>query len=204
MLCVCIKQHSHQWIKIVKRSIELSILGTVLGSFLVVSSQVFADRIPGEYDVKLAFLYNFTKFIDWPEQAFQSAQSPFSICIMGKLPSQQTVKHITSRTAKNRPISIHFLHYNHPTDNCHVLFLTRTVKRTQIQQVTNKLTTGTLLVGEVSGFARRNGVVEFLLDSKNRVRIEINLTRARQHNMDISAQLLEVAEKVYQSDESNS
>src|SRR5579883_1484108 len=41
---------------------------------------------PTEYDVKAAFLLNFTKFIEWPESAFESASAPFRICIAGEDP----------------------------------------------------------------------------------------------------------------------
>ncbi len=41
---------------------------------------------PVEYQVKAAFLLNFTKFIDWPEAAFASKDSPITICILGKDP----------------------------------------------------------------------------------------------------------------------
>ena len=199
-----IKIDSRLWKKTVNRCVNLCFPAIILVLLFAISSGLYADRTPGEYDVKLAFLYNFTKFIDWPEQAFQNENSPFSICVMGKLPPHQTIKHITNRTAKNRPITFQFLHYKYATDNCHVLFLTRSLKQSQIQQVTANLSSGTLLVGEIAGFARKDGVIEFLLDPRNRVRIEINLSRARQYNMEISAQLLEVAAKVYRHEEDNS
>ena len=39
-----------------------------------------------EYEVKAAFLLNFTRFIDWPTGAFPDASSPFAMCIVGKDP----------------------------------------------------------------------------------------------------------------------
>src|SRR5580704_16548614 len=39
-----------------------------------------------EYEVKAAFLLNFTKFIEWPATAFADAESPFALCILGKDP----------------------------------------------------------------------------------------------------------------------
>ena len=38
------------------------------------------DR-PVEYQVKAAFLYNFAKFIEWPNQAFPARDSAFTICL---------------------------------------------------------------------------------------------------------------------------
>jgi len=38
------------------------------------------------YEVKAAFLYNFTKFITWPEEAFTGESDPFIIGILGPDP----------------------------------------------------------------------------------------------------------------------
>ena len=43
-------------------------------------------QAPLEYEVKAAFLLNFTRFIEWPDSALASADQPFSICIVGENP----------------------------------------------------------------------------------------------------------------------
>ena len=39
-----------------------------------------------EYQVKAAFLFNFAKFVEWPAQAFKSADEPIEICVLGPNP----------------------------------------------------------------------------------------------------------------------
>src|SRR6201999_3285801 len=34
---------------------------------------------PGEYQVKAVFVFNFSRFVEWPPQAFRSATQPFAI-----------------------------------------------------------------------------------------------------------------------------
>src|SRR5689334_21674351 len=61
---------------------------------LVLCVYAFVSRIPHceaaelkpEYEVKAAFLLNFTKFIAWPPGAFENAASPLNICILGDDP----------------------------------------------------------------------------------------------------------------------
>jgi hypothetical protein len=36
-----------------------------------------------EYPVKLAFLYNFAKFVEWPADSYSNPGAPLSICIVG-------------------------------------------------------------------------------------------------------------------------
>lgn len=37
-----------------------------------------------EYEVKAMFLYNFTKYEDWPADAFPNAAAPITIGVLGK------------------------------------------------------------------------------------------------------------------------
>src|SRR5438128_11210121 len=39
-----------------------------------------------EYKVKAAFLYNFAKFVEWPQDAFRAPDDPFTICVLGENP----------------------------------------------------------------------------------------------------------------------
>src|SRR5579872_5832679 len=39
-----------------------------------------------EYPAKLAFLYNFAKFIEWPPNSYRQPGAPFVICIAGHDP----------------------------------------------------------------------------------------------------------------------
>src|SRR5690349_12852350 len=43
-------------------------------------------RLTQEYDLKAAFLFNFTKFVEWPADAFDSTTAPFTIGIVGDDP----------------------------------------------------------------------------------------------------------------------
>src|ERR1700678_991606 len=45
-----------------------------------------------EYPVKLVFLYNFTKFIEWPPGSYRSAGAPLAICIVGHDPFNRDIE----------------------------------------------------------------------------------------------------------------
>src|ERR1700691_2608620 len=56
---------------------------------------LFADSAPQvlplnvetvEYAVTLAFLYTFTKFVEWPSDSFRNPEAPLVICIVGNDP----------------------------------------------------------------------------------------------------------------------
>src|SRR5688572_6563589 len=56
---------------------------TLLTSQLALSAQASPNR---EYQLKAVFLYNFTQFVEWPEQTFTSSQAPMVIGILGPDP----------------------------------------------------------------------------------------------------------------------
>src|ERR1700732_1429930 len=57
----------------------------MVGAFVCTIAAAQSDQ-PGEYDVKAAFLFNFTKFVEWPEGSFGDPAAPIVIGIIGDEP----------------------------------------------------------------------------------------------------------------------
>lgn len=167
---------------------------------LLLTAHLLSATAPTEYDVKLAYLYNFTKFISWPDNRFPEPNAPLNICVVGKLPETETTTSLTQRKTRNHPIAL--LHLEHPVDaSCHILFFTRNASQQQLMAALQNTQPATLLVGETRDFAKDTGIIGFVTDERNRIRIEVNLKKARQQDLNIRAQLLEIARKVYQDEE---
>src|SRR3984893_9492451 len=54
-----------------------------------------------EYEIKAAFLYNFTKFVDWPARTFANADAPIVIGVLGDSPCVQALE----RLIKDRKVN---------------------------------------------------------------------------------------------------
>src|SRR5689334_1690426 len=62
---------------------------------------------PSEYEVKAAFLFNFTKFVEWPESVFSDPQAPIVIGIIGDDPFGDSLRRIVAgQKAQGRAILI--------------------------------------------------------------------------------------------------
>src|SRR5690242_19703066 len=84
----------------------------------------FAADQPLEYDVKAAFLLNFTRFIEWPPAAFADDQAPFAICVLGKDPFGRVIDDVVRGESVNgRALSIRRIAQQPPPQSCQVLFL---------------------------------------------------------------------------------
>ena len=51
---------------------------------------------------------------------------------------------------------------------------------------------------DISGFAKKGGVIEFVMDA-NKIRFEVNIATAEGKGMKISSQLLQLAKEVYKN-----
>ncbi len=77
-----------------------------------------------EYRIKAAFLYDFTKFIEWPADRFVDDSTPIMLCVIGKDPFAATLEDtVTGKTVKGRKIDIRRIDNIDDLDACHVLFV---------------------------------------------------------------------------------
>jgi len=53
-----------------------------LVAFLLAFLSVGPARAMTESQVKAAFLYNFARYVEWPQHAFESSDAPFRICVL--------------------------------------------------------------------------------------------------------------------------
>ena len=160
---------------------------------LLASAAAFGQ--PREYDVKAAFLLNFTRFIEWPASAFADATTPFRICILGRDPFGHTLDEIVEGEAVNR----HRLEVRRLTEipaiqTCQIVFF-GTAEKELLPSVGGP-GRGILTVGDGENFVRAGGMIAFVIDHQ-RVRFDINLTVAEGAGLKLSSKLLNVARSVH-------
>lgn len=147
-----------------------------------------------EFKIKAAYLYNFTKFITWPDIKSES----FNICIVGKDPFGAILNSIENRESQGLPIRL----YRYPTPtqvtHCHIIFLkfngTLTGSTSAIMQSVN-LPEHILTVSDQEDFVNQGGMIGFIIKD-DKVRLQINLLQLKNKELKISAKLLEVAELI--------
>ena len=154
------------------------------------------DAGVGEYQVKAAFLFNFTKFTDWPPKAFPSSNAPIVIGIVGEDPFGKTIDDVVSGEAVGgHPLIVKRLRADDDLRNCHLLFISRSEKERLPALLTQLKGSPVLSVSEIDGFAAQGGMVNLLLANKT-VKMEINQAVAEHAGLQISAKLLKLARLV--------
>lgn len=149
-----------------------------------------------EYQVKAAFLYNFAKFVEWPESAFANAEAPLTICVIGDDPFGSSLDALRDKTVKNRKIAVKRVSGVAQAGLCQVLFIS-TAEEDRMDEILVSLKGhATLVAGDAERFARRGGMIGFLME-RNKVVFEINENAAKKAGLQISSQLLKLARTVY-------
>ena len=147
----------------------------------------------GEYELKAAFLYNFTQFVEWPENAFSAPDTPFQLCIVGEDPFGRVLDDVvTTEFVDRHPIVVRRIQEVENTTSCHMVFV---AEKTDIPFEAVLQTIGersVLVVGELPDFAQKGGTIAFRVVNR-RIRLEVNLTAARLANLRISSKLLRLS-----------
>jgi hypothetical protein len=177
---------------------RLAILGFGLLSALFLAGRAraaTADEL--EYQVKAAFLYNFAKFVEWPEDAFEGPTDPMILCVVGDDPfgeSLDTVVH--GETLNGRPLVVHRTRDLYEIRDCHVVFVPRSERGRQERILEDLRNRGILTVGEADGFLTGGGIIRFVLE-QNKVRFDINLQAAESSGLELSSKLLRLARTIH-------
>ena len=153
-------------------------------------------EVPTEYQVKAVFVYNFAHFVEWPPQAFASADAPFVIGILGGDPfGAHLDEAVHGEQIGQHPLMVRRLRSIGEIDDCQILYIDRAASA-QLPQVLAALEhRGTLTVSDLDGAAEHGVMIQFATEN-NRIRLRINVESARAAGLTISSKLLRPAEIV--------
>jgi hypothetical protein len=165
------------------------LLAALLGS-------VLSAQQVNEYYVKAAYVYNLTKFVEWPPQVFKNGSDPIVICILGQSPILEALlEAVKGERVDGRTLIVQQFPAAEQVHGCHLLFIAASDRKRTRSILEDVKASGTLTVGEAEDFLDEGGAVNFKLEG-NRIRIEVNLTAVERHGLRISPKLLSLARVV--------
>lgn len=148
--------------------------------------------------VKAAFLYNFAKFVEWPDSVFEDDNAPFVIGVLGDDPFgailDATVK---DKTILGRPIRIRRFRWSRSEDRveltrCEAVYIC-TSERFRLDEILATLRGHPILtISDLPNFAGNGGNIGFVLDD-GRIRFEMNRRAQERARLKTSSKLLKLA-----------
>jgi YfiR/HmsC-like len=167
-----------------------------LGAFQRSSGQ---DAVPSEYQVKAACIYNFTKFVEWPPEAFPDPSSPFVIGVIGDDPfNGELHRAVQNKDVCGRRFVVRHLRNADEARSCQILFVSRSERKSMGDILAAVSSLPILTVSETERFVQSGGIINFLIE-QNKVRFEINAAAAKKASLKVSSKLLNLGRRYERS-----
>jgi hypothetical protein len=165
----------------------------ILSISIILPNQVYSGNSIVDHQVKVAYLYQILRFVHWPDNVFKHGESPFTVCVAGEdkivgyLPSQKRRKVGRRNVEIKRPTTVE------QASQCHLFYIAEEQNVWTTQQLLQLQNRPVLLVSSAKGFIDGGGMLGFVLDQSNKVRIEINTQAISRAGLELSAKLQEVS-----------
>lgn len=148
-----------------------------------------------EYRLKAAFIYNFVKFVEWPESAFRQ-KGEFCIGTLGRTPLDQELAKLRDKTVAGRKVVVRQLNSVDDAVQCQVLFVSRGEMNRFERSQGSIRHLPVLTVSDKEDFCHRGGMIGLERESERLVFV-VNLQEMQRARLKPHSQLLKLARRIY-------
>jgi len=146
-----------------------------------------------EHEIKAAFLFNFAKFIAWPEPAGYAERQRFVFCLLDENALGDALSELVRhKTLHGVPVEVRRGRTPGEVGDCDVLYLSGGDGERLETVIQQAQASPVLTVSDAAGFARRGGMIELYLEGR-RVRFAVNVKAVRAAGLEPSSKLLALA-----------
>jgi hypothetical protein len=144
-------------------------------------------------EIQAAFIYNFTKFVEWPSDVFASKTQPIVIGVLGTSGlTDELVTIVEGRKVNGRPIIVRVVADGGDLEPAQVLFVGE-VEDARFAALKPLIDDAPILtVGESAAFTAAGGAFRFV-QHEGKLRFEINMTSVDRHGLKVSGELQKLA-----------
>jgi len=152
-----------------------------------------------EYQIKAAYLYYFSTFVDWPPETFSRTGDALVIGVLGVDPFGAILDEtLRGKAINNRRLIVRRFQNIKEARDSHILFISSS-ERDRLPSVLKVLEGAAVLtVGDTDRFASRGGQIAFRMEDK-KVRFDINVAAVERARLKVSAQLMKLGRIVGES-----
>ncbi|MBC7839187.1 MAG: YfiR family protein [Nitrospiraceae bacterium] len=145
-----------------------------------------------EQELKIAFLYNFAKFVEWPEKQLVSVEHVFSICIIGNDKMHEMAGQLLrDKQIQGRKVVTYVPRSPEQIRKCQILFVDSSATE-RIEGEWGVIGNAPILtVGETESFVRQGGIIHFFVE-EGTIRFAISPKAAERAELKISSKLLKL------------
>jgi hypothetical protein len=165
---------------------------TVITSLAIQASASVGAQPLTEREARVAYLYNFAKFVEWPVDALPP-HAPIALCVRGDgTLGGELEDAVRGREISGHKVSVSVVKTESTLRACHLLYVTGLDAKRIDQLLTSIAGTPVFTVSDGDWFAQRGGVANLIFES-GRMRFSINVNSAQHAHLTISSRLLALA-----------
>ncbi|MBP9714114.1 MAG: YfiR family protein [Sterolibacterium sp.] len=172
--------------------------GLLLSALLGGAGNTLGEDSAPEAALKAAFIFNFTRFVEWPEVAPVSAPAPagrFQLCTVGGGATAEALAVFEGKQAAGRMIHVASSVRGAALRGCQLIFVSESVHDlSEILAEVRHLPV--LTIGEGAGFISQGGLIALVREG-GRLRFEVGLANAQGSGLKVGAPLLRLAKTVW-------
>lgn len=161
--------------------------------FLLGYSSLIQAEQPSEYRLKVAFLYNFAAYTEWPSLPDQV----LNLCIYDENPFGENLQHLQHKKAHEHEIVIRHTKNTEDLPSCQIVFITRS-GIDNLSDIIKQLSGMPILTIADTPGASQQGVILNMAIKEGKITFEANVAMAKRNRLKLSSQLLRFATEVYQ------
>lgn len=140
-----------------------------------------------EDQIKCAFVLNFLKFVEWPNE-----KDPVVLGVLGSDPVSSELTRLESKTVRGKKVSVVKLAAPAEAKGCAAVFVAES-EAAQLQPLLAALKgQAVLTISDIPGFTEKGGGIGMITE-RNRVRFSINATAIEAGGLKASSRLLQLA-----------
>ncbi len=169
------------------------LIGSLLGGQVEKTVQEHPAR---HYQIKAAYLYNFSQFVEWPDSTFIGSDTPLVIGVVGEDPFGSYLDGIVAgEVVAGHPMSVRRFDLGEEIEDCHILYINVSEVTHAAKIIQNTEGKGILTVSDMPEFLETGGMIQFIAANK-KIRFQINPEASESAGLKISSKLLRLAEIV--------
>lgn len=143
-----------------------------------------------EYNIKAAFVYKFTNYIEWGQSL---PGNEFIIGVIGSSPIKDQLTEIAkNKTVKDKKIVIRQFNKLEDIGACHILFIPKKTPFPLNEILAKIAGKGTLTIAEKAGYAHKGADINFV-EVDDKLKFEANPKEINAAGLKASSQLLKLA-----------
>lgn len=148
---------------------------------------------PSENQVKAKYLYNFARFVDWPDEVFPDDKTPITIGVICEDPFGIDLnKTVEGKRINGREFRIKRFDQLEHMEYCHILFIGSCSRDVRYRILNELKVMPVLTVGDADRFASDGGMINFIEVDED-IRFEINNEAVKRSGLVLSPRILKMA-----------